>query len=347
MRQTLRLCMKSAAKHAGNQVRTDMKISKAAIALAAALTAGTFAAPVLAQNYPTGPITLVNPYAAGGPADVLARTIIEPMAADLGQQIVLLNKAGGATAIAASTVATAQKDGYTLLLANASSHIVTPLLAKVNYDGIKDFAFICMIASVNNVLVVRQGLAAKSVPELVELAKKDPGKLTYASVGNGSQPHLASELFQQMTGAKLNHVPYRGAAPATVDMLAGQIDLGILNMPPLLEHIKSGSLRALGVASIKRAAQLPDVPSLDELGLKGFNVVTWYGIAAPAGTPQAIVDRLAAAFQKSVNAPDIKAKLAAQGVETFYLGPKDFMAYLSDDAKRMSDLIKSANIKAE
>ena len=300
-----------------------------------------------AQNFPTSPISLVNPYAAGGPADVLARIIIEPMAATLGQPIVLVNKPGGATAVAASSVMSAPKDGYTLLMANASSHIVTPLLSKVSYDGIKDFSFICMIATVNNVLAVREALPAKSVPELVAFAKSKPGALTYASVGNGSQPHLAGELFQQMTDTKLTHVPYRGAAPATVDLLAGQIDLGILNAPPLLEHIKTGKLRALGISSLKRSEQLPDVATLDEQGLKGFNVVTWYGISAPAGTPPPVIEKIAAAFEKSVNSSDVKAKLAVQGVETYYLGPKEFTAFLADDAKRMGDLIKSANIKGD
>jgi tripartite-type tricarboxylate transporter receptor subunit TctC len=318
-----------------------------AFAPLAAVAVLMLAGPARAQNYPSAPITLVNPYAAGGPADVLSRTIIDPMAGMLGQQIVLLNKPGGATAIAASTVGTAPKDGYTLLIANASSHIVTPALVKVNYDGIKDFVFVCMIASVPNVLVLRKALPAQSVPELIALAKADPGKLTYASVGNGSQPHLAGELFQQMTGTKLTHVPYKGAAPATIDLLAGQIDLGILNAPPLLEHIKTGALRALGVASLKRSEQLPDVPTLDELGLKGFNTVTWYGIAAPVGTPRAVIDKLAAAFEKSLASPEVKGKLASQGVETFFLGPREFAAYIHDDETRMVNLIKSANIQAE
>ena len=313
----------------------------------ACLATALLARPAFAQNFPTGPISLINPYAAGGPADTLARIIIEPMAATLGQPLVLVNKPGGATAVAASSVAVAPKDGHTLLMANASSHIVTPLLSKVTYDGIKDFSFICMIATVNNVLVVREGLPAKSVPELVALAKSKPGVLTYASVGNGSQPHLAGELFQQMTQTQLIHVPYRGAAPATVDLLAGQIDLGILNAPPLLEHIKSGKLRALGISSLKRSEQLPNVATLDEQGLKGFNVVTWYGIAAPSGTPPAVIEKIAGAFEKSVTSPDVKAKLAAQGVEAVYLGPKEFNAYLVDDAKRMGDLIKSANIRSE
>ena len=322
-----------------------MKISMTAVALSAALATSAFA-PASAQNYPTAPITLVNPYAAGGPADVLSRTVIEPMRADLGQEIVLVNKAGGATAIAASYVATAPKDGYTILLASASSHIVTPLLTKVTYDGMKDFTFICMIASVDNALMVRKDLPAKNVQELIALAKKDPGKLTYASVGNGSQPHLAGELFQQMTGTKLIHVPYKGAAPAAVDMLAGQIDMGILNLPPFIEHIKSGALRGLAVAGLKRNDAVPDMPTLDEAGLKGFNVVTWYGIAAPAGTPQAVVDKLAAAFKKSLENPDTKAKLAKIGFATFYLPPKEFVAYLGEDEKRMSNLIKTAHINA-
>jgi tripartite-type tricarboxylate transporter receptor subunit TctC len=314
---------------------------------AAALVALGQTTAVSAQTYPTNPITLLNPYAAGGPADVLARTIIEPMAATLGQPIVLVNKPGGATAIAASALVTAPKDGYTIMISSASAHIVTPLLAKVNYDGMRDFAFVCMIASVPNVLVTRASLPAKSVKELIALAKADPGKLTYASVGSGSQPHLAGELFQQLSGTKLTHVPYKGAAPATVDLLAGQIDLGILNAPPLLEHIKSGKLNALGVASLKRTPQLPDVPTLDELGLKGFNVVTWYGISAPAGTPAAIVDKLASAFEKSLTSPEVKNKLAAVGVEATYLTPKQFVAYLDDDAARLSALIKNANIKSE
>ena len=185
----------------------------------------------LAGTYPNGPITLVNPYAAGGPADVLARTIIDPIKDMLGQPIVLFNKPGGATAIAAAYVATAPPDGQTLLLGGASSHIVTPAITKVGYDGMRDFTFICMIAAVPNVLVVRTGLPAKTVAELVSLAKQMPGKLNYGSVGIGSQPHLAAELFRQRTGTNITHVPYKGAAPAIVDLLGGQIDLGIPQSP--------------------------------------------------------------------------------------------------------------------
>ena len=217
-----------------------------ACAAALALSALTAATLSHAQSYPASPIMLVNPYAAGGPADALARPLASAMGDSLGQQVVILNKPGAATAIAAQQVARAPADGYTLLLSTASAHIVTPaLMPKIGYDGIRDFAFVAMIASVPNVLVVRSALPVNDVKELVALAKQKPGTLSYGSVGNGSQPHLAAEMFQQMTGTKLNHIPYKGAAPATTDLLSGQIDLAFLNAPVLLPHIASGKLRAL------------------------------------------------------------------------------------------------------
>lgn len=319
-------------------------------ACAAALALGALTAATLshAQSYPSNPIMLVNPYAAGGPADALARPLASAMGDSLGQQVVILNKPGAATAIAAQQVARAPADGYTLLLSTASAHIVTPaLMPKIGYDGIRDFAFVAMIASVPNVLVVRSALPVNDVKELVALAKQKPGTLSYGSVGNGSQPHLAAEMFQHMTGTKLNHIPYKGAAPATTDLLSGQIDLAFLNAPVLLPHIASGKLRALATTTMKRAEQLPDVPTLDEFGLKGFDVATWYGVTAPAGTPLAIVDRLAAVLGKVLASPEIKAKFAAQGTEVFLLPPKEFAAYVQEDAKRLTDLIKSANIQGE
>jgi tripartite-type tricarboxylate transporter receptor subunit TctC len=324
---------------------------KFCIAAAAALS--VLATAAQAQSYPTSPVVLVNPYAAGGPADVLIRPVASAMSDVLGQQVVILNKPGAATGIAAQTVARAQPDGYTLLLSTASAHIVTPALTpKIGYDGTRDFAFVAMIASVPNVLVVRpslhmSSLSVNNVAELVALAKQKPGELAYGSVGQGSQPHLAAELFQQMTGVKLNHIPYKGAAPATTDLLSGQIDLAFLNVPVLLPHIAAGTLKALATTTLRRAEQLPEVATLDELGLKGFDVATWYGVTAPAGTPQRIVDKLAATLTQVVASPDIKAKLAAQGTEVFLLPPKAFAAYVQTDAKRLTDLIKSANIQGE
>jgi tripartite-type tricarboxylate transporter receptor subunit TctC len=333
-------------KRTGGNVSNMLRMFIAAVLCATALI-GNVIPSAVAGPYPNGPITLVNPYAAGGPADVLARTIIDPLKDMLGQPIVLLNKPGGATAIAAAYVAAAPPDGQTVLLGGASSHIVTPALTKVGYDGMRDFDFICMVAAVPNVLVVRSGLPAATVPELVSLAKQMPGKLNYGSVGTGSQPHLAAELFRQRTGTNITHVPYKGAAPAIVDLLGGQIDLAFLNLPPLLPHIQSGALRALAVARLQRAEQLPNIPTLDELGYPGFDVTTWYGLSAPAGTPPEITSKLADTFATVLRSPDVKAKLASQGAEVFYLPPKQFVAYLADDASRLRQLVKTANITGE
>jgi tripartite-type tricarboxylate transporter receptor subunit TctC len=321
---------------------TSFRLIAAAFALTAIATQAD------SQSYPANPIMLVNPYAAGGPADLLARTIATAMTDALGQQIVILNKPGAATAVAASHVAHAAPDGYTLLLSTASPHIVTPALTpKLNYDGMRDFTFVAMVASVPNVLAVRASLPAANVKELIALAKQKPGQLTYGSVGNGSQPHLAAELFKQMTGTDLNHIPYKGAAPATVDLVSEHIDLGFLNAPPLLPHIASGKLRALAVTTRQRTGQLPDTPTLDELGLTGFDIATWYGIAVPAATPPAIIEKLATALGTVLRSADIKAKLASQGAEAVYLPPAEFLAYVREDSERLTKLIKSANIQGE
>ncbi len=297
-----------------------------------------------AQDYPRSPITLVNPYAAGGPADLLARTIAAGMSEQLGQQVIILNKPGAATALGASFVAHAAPDGYTLLIAGASSHIVTPAMSKVNYEGIKGFALVAMVANVPNVLVVRSSLPVNSVPELIAYAKANPGKLNFASVGKGSQPHLAGEMFRQMAAVEMVHVPYSGAAPALTDLVSGQMDLAFLNAPPVIPHIQTGKIRGLGLTTLKRSPQLPDLPTLDELGLKGFDVVTWYGITAPAGTPQPIVDRLSAVVSKVLSTPDVTAKLTSQGAEIFLLPPAAFATYLQQDAERLLRIIKTANI---
>jgi tripartite-type tricarboxylate transporter receptor subunit TctC len=315
--------------------------------LVASLAMGLVATAASGQDYPAKPITLVNPYAAGGPADLLARTVAGGMSELLGQQIVILNKPGGATAIGAAYVASSAPDGYTLLIAGASSHIVTPALSKLTYDGIKDFAPVAMVANVPNVLVVRASLPVKSVPELVALAKSKPGTLNYGSVGSGSQPHLAAEMFKQMTGTDLTHLPYKGAAPAITDLLGEQIDLAFLNAPPLLPHIQSGKLRALAVTTMKRARQLPDVPTLNEFGLTGFDVSTWYGISAPAATPKPVVEKLTAVVSKVLTSPDVSSKLTSQGAEIFLLPGKEFSDYLQEDAARLTKLIKSANIKED
>jgi tripartite-type tricarboxylate transporter receptor subunit TctC len=312
--------------------------------LAAALAFIGWATAAQAQDYPKSPVTLVNPYAAGGPADLLARTIAGSMSDLLGQQVIILNKPGAATAVGAAHVANAAPDGYTLLIAGASSHIVTPAMTKVTYEGIKGFALVAMVANVPNVLVVRAALPVNSVPELIAYGKANPGKLNFASVGKGSQPHLAGEMFKQMAGVDMVHVPYSGAAPAVTDLVSGQMDLAFLNAPPVLPHIQAGKIRGLALTTLKRSPKLPDLPTLDELGLKGFDVATWYGITAPAGTPQPILDKLTAVVGKALNAPEVAAKLTSQGAEIFLLPPAAFAAYMQQDADRLLKVMKTANI---
>jgi tripartite-type tricarboxylate transporter receptor subunit TctC len=314
--------------------------------LVAALTVGGLTGTSQAQDFPRTTIQLVNPYAAGGSADLLARTIAAAMADVLGKEVIVVNKPGAGTTIGASFVAHAEPDGHTLYLSTATAHAIMPRLSKVTYDGIADFAPVAMVANVPNVLVVRASLPVKSVPELVAYTKAHPDTLNFGSVGIGSQPHLAAELFKQMTGATMVHVPYTGVAPATTDLVSGQMDLGFLNAPPLLQHIESGALRALAVTTLKRADQLPNVPTLDELGLKGFDIGTWYGISAPAKTPKAVLDKLGAAIATVMRMPAVRQKLVSQGCEIFFLDAKDFAAYLKMDADRMARLISTAQIKA-
>jgi tripartite-type tricarboxylate transporter receptor subunit TctC len=201
-----------------------------------------------------------------------------------------------------------------------------------------------MVASVPNVLIVRDSLPVRTVGELIAFAKANPGKLNFASVGKGSQPHLTGEMFKQRAGIEMVHVPYSGAAPALTDIVAGQMDLAFLNAPPVLPHIQTGKVRALAVATLKRSSQLPDVPTLDELGMKGFDVSTWYGITAPARTPQPIIDKLSTTIAAVLRTPEVVAKLNGQGAEIFLLPPAEFAAYLREDAERLLEVIRTANI---
>jgi tripartite-type tricarboxylate transporter receptor subunit TctC len=299
-----------------------------------------------AQTYPTRTITLVNPYSAGGPADLLARTVADGMSSLLGQSVIVENKVGAGTAIAAAYVAHAQPDGYTLFIGGSPSHIVAPALIKnAKYDGIKDFVFISMVGNVPNVLVVPEQRPYHTVKELMAAAKAANGAMNFASVGQGSLPQLLGLKFQQVGGFKLVHVPYGGAAPATTDVLAGRIDLAFLNLPPLLPHIQAGKMRALAIANAARSDSLPQLPTMAELGYPDFDLSTWYGISAPAGTPRAIVDKIADAIAKTLATPAAKEKISKAGAELFLKGPDDYAAYVQQDAKRMLPLIEAAGLQ--
>ena len=300
-----------------------------------------------AQSFPERPITLINPYAAGGPADLLARTIADGMSEALGRPIVIENRPGAGTAIGARAVAQAKPDGYVLFIGGSPSHVITPALMKdANYDGIKGFTPIAMVADVPNVLVVPPDRPYRTVKELVAAAKSADGKMTFASIGVGSIPQFLGILFQLRTGVKLVEVPYRGGQPAAVDLLGGRVDMAFLNAPAVLSQVQAGQLRALAVASAARMKSLPDTPSMSEAGYPDVTMGTWYGISAPAGTPREIVNKLNAAIAQTLSMPKTREKIEAQGAQIFLKGPDEYAAYLQADAKLMMELIKAANITA-
>jgi tripartite-type tricarboxylate transporter receptor subunit TctC len=298
-----------------------------------------------AQSFPERTITLINPYAAGGPADLLARTVAEGMSETLGRPVVVENRPGAGTAIGARAVALANPDGYTLFLGGSPSHVITPALMKdANYDGIKDFTPITTVANVPNMLVVPPDRATKSVKELVAAAKDANGKMTFASIGVGSIPQFLGVLFQLRAGVSLVDVPYKGAAPAMVDLLGGRVDMAFLNVPAVLPQVQSGQLRALAIANTTRAKALPDIPTMAESGYPSVAMSTWYGISAPAKTPRDVINRLYAAIAQTLNSPKAKEKIEAQGAEIFVKNPDDYAAYLQADAKLMLELIKAAQL---
>lgn len=321
---------------------------KRLLPVAAAFAAMALAGSASAQNFPERPVTLVNPYSAGGPADLLARSVAASAGESLGQPMVVENKPGAGTAIGARFVAQAKPDGYTLFIGGSPSHVVIPALVKdANYDGIEDFANIALVASVPNVLVVPAGKPWKSVKDLVEAAKKADGKMTFASAGVGSLPQFLGLLLQQKANVKLTHVPYGGAAPAVVDLLAGNVDLGFLNIAPVLAHIKAGKLRALAIANTNRSDKLPDVPTMAETGYKGIEMSTWYGISAPAGTPAPVIAKLEGAILKALGSSAVKEKIAGAGAEVTPMSAAEFSKFLKEDADRMLGLIKAAGMTAK
>jgi len=301
---------------------------------------------VVAQDYPTRPITLVNPYAAGGSADLIARTLGEYVGRIIGQPVVVENRTGAGTAIAASFVAAAAPDGYTLLIAGSPTHVITPALnPDAGYDGIGGFEFISLVANVPNVLVVTKDSGIADVPALAARALEGADAVSYASVGNGSLPHLTGLMFSEEIGAQMMHIPYQGVAPATVDILAGNVDTGFMNAPALVAHIQSGDLIPLAVAATSRATQLPDVPTMGELGYKEYEMGTWYGISAPAGTPEAVVAKLDAAIAEVMQNPEVQARLQQAGVDIFYKNTADFESFLATDAEVVLGLIESSGVR--
>lgn len=313
----------------------------------ALVSAALFALPAYAQDYPSRPVRLVVPFAPGGPNDIIARLVGGRLSDALGQQIVVENRAGAGGNIGTDFVAKAPPDGYTLLSAGPGSLIVNPLLGAVPYDTARDFAPVSMMASAPNVLVVHPSLPARSVKELIELARARPRELNYASGGAGSTPHLSGALFAVMAGIAIVHVPYKGTGPASADLLGGQVQMAFFGIPPLLPHIKSGKLRALAVTGKRRSPELPEVPTVHEAALPGYEVSPWYGLLAPAGTPHPIVRKLNAEVTKIVHSAEMKKSLASQGAEPVGGTPDEYAAVLRADTATWARVIKEAGLRGE
>ena len=300
-----------------------------------------------APSYPERPITLINPYAAGGPADVLGRALAHELEAELGKPVVVENKAGGGASIGAAYVARAQPDGYTLLLGTSAAHVVTPLMQKVSYDGIKDFTFVAIVGNQPNMLVVNPQVKAANVQELIALAQKSPGDLNYASAGPGSSPHLGGALFGQRAGIDIVHIPYAGAAPAITDVVGGQVDMALLNLSASLPFIQEGRLKPLAYAADKRSPLLPDVPTLAEVGIKDAESASWYSLAAPVGTPDAVVQALNQAVTRINHKAEYRQAMEAKGVQLWDMTPQQAADFVRRDRQTMSELVKAAGLAAK
>jgi tripartite-type tricarboxylate transporter receptor subunit TctC len=303
--------------------------------------------PVQANTYPDHPIVLVNPYTAGGPSDVVARSLARALEKRLGQRVVVENKPGGGASIGTGFVARAKPDGYTLLLGTSAGHVVTPLMQQTQYDGVRDFAFSSVVAVQPIMLAVNRTRGIETVAELIARAQAEPGKLSYGSAGIGGATHLGGELFQQAAGVRLNHIPYPGASPAINDAVGGQLDLVMLNLSATLPFIRQGSLIPLAYASDKRSPLLPDVPTLDEAGVHGAQSATWYSLAAPAGTPPAVVQRLSDTVRDVNNDPDYRRLMQEQAIELMALTPEQAQAYVEKDRADMQALLGRLGLLAK
>ena len=307
------------------------------------------ASSAFAQTYPAKPIRLIVPYPPGGGTDFFARLVGAKMSEHIGQPIVVENRPGAATIIGAEAAAKAPADGYTLLLADSTTLAVNPsLYRKLPYDPQKDFAPISLTARFAMLLVVNPTLdKSKTVRELVDEAKAAPGKINFASVGAGTTHHLAMELFMQRTGIKLNHIPYKGAAPAVQDLVGGQVPVMFLDLAAGGPQIRAGKIRALAVASPKRITPLPDVPTVAESGVPGFEAWAWQGLVAPAGTPREALEKVRAQYSKAVADAGVRQKLTEAGVEPLTSSPEELAGYIKSETAKWASVIKDGNIKVE
>jgi tripartite-type tricarboxylate transporter receptor subunit TctC len=311
--------------------------------------AATIALPGLAtaQSFPGKPIRYIVPVVAGGGSDMIARVVTERWGKALGQNFLVENQGGGGGVIACQTAAHAPADGYTLLQGYVATHGTTPATRRVSYDAIKDFTPVGMIGATPNVLAVNDGVPAKNVKEFIDYVKRNPAKVSYGSAGSGSLTHMTMELFKQETGVFMVHIPYRGIAPAITDLLGGQTQAMFPGLAAALPHLRSGRMRALAVTGKQRSAQLKDVPTMEEIGFKGFDAMQWYGSVGPAGLPADVVARLNETQVAVLRAPDLAERLAGEAVEPWPMTPEQFGQYIRAEIARWTALAKARNIRLE
>lgn len=313
----------------------------------AALALASVAGAAHAQAWPSKPVSLVVPFPAGGTTDVLARALAERLSPALGQPVIVENKPGAGATIGADYVAKAKADGHTLLIGAVHHTIASSVYKKLPYDFQKGFEPVTVIAMVPNVLVVNARTPAKNVNELVALIKAKPAEASYGSNGNGTAQHLIGTQFQQQTGTRLQHIPYKGSGPLATDLLGGQILMSFDTITPVLPHIKAGKLRPLAVTTAKRSPALPDVPTLQEAGLKDFDIGTWFGVLAPVGTPKPVLDRLSAEATKIIQSPDFRKRMDDIGAQPVGNSPAEMAAQIRSETDKFSVLVKAGNVTVE
>ena len=313
--------------------------------LAFLLTLGAWTAH--AQEYPNKSVRIVLPFSAGGSSDPVARLIARHLTTALGQPFVVENRPGAGGNIGSDLVAKSAPDGYTLLFTAGSFAVNPSLYSKLPFDPVKDFEPVVHVATLSGILVAHPSVPAANVKELVALSRTKPGGVTYASAGSGTVPHLAGELFRAASKAEMTHVPYKGSAPALTDLIGGQVQVMFANMPGTLQHVKAGRLKVLAVTGAKRSELVPDVPTIAESGLEGYDAPNWYGVFAPAGTPAAIVNRLNAEINKAMATPEFLDHMKLEGAEAIGGSPAQFRTFYRGEIERWAPVVKSAGVKAD
>jgi len=326
------------------KLRRQLALASTAMALSALPAVGPFATSAMAQAWPSKPITLIVPFPAGGTTDVLARALADKLTPALGQSVIVESRPGAGATLGADFVAKSKPDGYTLLVGAVHHTIASSVYKKLPYDFQKDLLPITTIALVPNVLVVNPSTPAKNVAELVALLKAKPGFYTYGSNGNGTAQHLIGTQFQNATGTEMVHIPYKGSGPLATDLLGGQIAMSFDTVTPVLPHIKASKLRPLAVTTAKRSSALPDVPTLDEAGLKGFNIGTWVGVLAPTGTPTELVARLNAEMVKVIQSPEFRKRMEEIGAEPIGNSTDQMAQQIKDETDKFAKLVKDAKV---